>query len=124
MFFSNLAGSILGILGTVGFFMSTIEGKLEEFKSKRTMKHNFNQILCRRDDTFNLNFNEIMMASSQGNIQCTVSSNPLEFSIDEIGYKTDNRDVVDESKNVTTLGIDDTNLFVYKNRGKIVPIQQ
>ena len=57
-FFSNLSGSILGILGTIGFVMNILEGKLEEIKLKATKKYNIIQLGHRRNNLYYLNFNE------------------------------------------------------------------
>jgi hypothetical protein len=38
LYFSNLAGSIVGVMGMVGFFMNLIEEKYEINKKKRVVK--------------------------------------------------------------------------------------
>ena len=55
-FFSNLAGSIIGILGTVGFIMSTFEGYIEEFEAKRRKKFNISYLSQTTSKLVELNF--------------------------------------------------------------------
>jgi hypothetical protein len=118
MFFSNLAGSLLGIIGTVGFFMSTIEGKLENIKKSRDMKHNFNQILQRRDNMLSLDFNEKSITAEILVINSTHDNKHSNASIYDSRFESENLDHLD-LRNITTIGIDNTDLY---KPTKVVPL--
>lgn len=44
IFLSNLAGSIVGLLGTIGFFMNVIEDKYENYLRNRIHKRSLKQL--------------------------------------------------------------------------------
>lgn len=50
VFFSNLAGSIVGLLGMLQFFMNFIEEKFESYKDCKGQKTNFKQLKNNRKD--------------------------------------------------------------------------
>jgi hypothetical protein len=54
--FSNLAGSILGLLGTIGFVMNIIEDKYESIKSQKDKKLHSKEIINRSENINELNF--------------------------------------------------------------------
>lgn len=55
---SNLAGSILGLISTIGFVMNLYEGKVEEFMHGRSLKHNLKKVAHYRRHLVMLNFRE------------------------------------------------------------------
>jgi hypothetical protein len=56
-YFSNLAGSVLGIIGTIGLIMNLIEEKYEGYYAKYKYKLNTGQIFANRLAILNKNFN-------------------------------------------------------------------
>lgn len=58
-FFANLAGSVLGILGAVGFVMTKFEDRYEKLKRRIVHNHSFREIMSNRIDLQNLNLIEI-----------------------------------------------------------------
>ncbi len=54
--FSNLAGSILGLLGTIGFLINIVEGKYESMKSQNDKKLHSKEIINRSENMHELNF--------------------------------------------------------------------
>jgi hypothetical protein len=71
--FSNLAGSILGLLGTIGFVMSIIEGKYEDVKSKRNKRLYIHDIINRSETIHEINFGTSIAIDQEPSkfIECT-----------------------------------------------------
>ena len=64
-FFSNLAGAIIGILGTIGFVMTTFEGYIEEFKAKGRQKCKISYLAQNRNKLVELNFEKKLAAINE-----------------------------------------------------------
>jgi hypothetical protein len=57
-FLSNLAGSIIGLIGTTGFLMNIYEAKVEEFMFKRSLRQNLRKVGDYRRNLLLLNFGQ------------------------------------------------------------------
>lgn len=55
-YLSNLAGSILGILGTIGFLMNLVEEKYENYIRKRKKIRNYRKVCMNHKQIFEKNF--------------------------------------------------------------------
>lgn len=58
-YFSKLAGSILGILGAVGFIMNLFERNYEQAERNKKKQHTFKEIIDSRADLYYGNFVEL-----------------------------------------------------------------
>jgi hypothetical protein len=56
LYLSNLAGSIIGVMGMVGFFMNLIEEKYEKYKKNRVIKRSLEFLEKNRKQLVDMNF--------------------------------------------------------------------
>lgn len=69
---SDLAGSVLGLIGIIGLFMNLIEDKYENFKKKRAKRLNLMQLSEHKSRLLQMNFMNKELVESISHIICTL----------------------------------------------------
>lgn len=68
-FFSNLAGSVLGIMSLIGFIMNMIEPKYEDYLIRRKNRRTINQIRDTGNHIKKVNFNPVKLDYIDPNVE-------------------------------------------------------
>jgi hypothetical protein len=121
-FFSNLSGSILGILGMVGYVMGLFEQKVEKIKGNFSKCYNLNRILHTRDKLFYQNFDRNIRLEHSKMKRDKMPSKPLDMLLEESQIEIGNQDQLDDAKNYSSLDIGFTKTSINKNLSRIVPL--
>lgn len=98
-FFSNLAGSVLGIMSLIGFIMNMIEPKYEDYMRTRRNRRTIKEIIYTGNHIKKVNFDRFKL----GHIDTNVDSKILDkkATMDNVG----NISIQDTVQNETVLDI-------------------
>jgi hypothetical protein len=77
VYLSSLAGSILGVMGIVGFFMNLIEEKYEKYKKNRIVKRSLEWLHMNKRQLIEKNF-----LSLDGESKQIITSNLSNYSLE------------------------------------------
>lgn len=121
-FFSNLSGSILGILGVAGFVMSLVEQKIETIKRKRLKSYSLHRIFYTRDKLFYQIFGESIMHNYRNTENILPLNQPNHIQLEDSQLEISRNNQPGEPLNVTSSAVSYGSAINTKNMRKILPL--